>query len=279
LVLKREDSHERVSNKERKGARSTPGRQSAVTWIVMLLAVAVCVALFPRRLVANMVPDVISKQCPWCRVLHDEQVFLPFTGAKYHRTILCNPKDQGPVYLVWLPSGVLGDEEALLKQEQEARWNSIGALDPSLFEMISSLSEDVMLPVYIWGKVDLPDPDPEWLSKSEVNRGVWYWAVETLCSKSRDAVRDALAGTEIIVDAEVEGSPVIHALAWASDLRGGECTAQGLEERIDTNHDDADSNPAVGVSSCCTTTAIVAWPSDCTDPVADACLNHRVLAW
>jgi hypothetical protein len=76
-----------------------------------------------------------------------------------------------------------------------------------------------MLPVYIWGKVDLPDPDPEWLSKSEVNRGVWYWAVETLCSKSRDAVRDALAGTEIIVDAEVEGSPVIHALAWASDLR------------------------------------------------------------
>ncbi len=156
--------------------------------------------------------------CPTCKVLASETVVLPFSGVTYQRAKMLDPETGVPRIACIVEGGFLADEESLLSVEREAKWQAIGAMDPALADAIALLNEDAWLPVFAWGKVDLPDADGEWLADSELNQEVWGLTVEELTAKSRAAVRAVLQSHGIGVDYELEGAPVVHAVARASDL-------------------------------------------------------------
>ncbi len=156
--------------------------------------------------------------CHGCKVLASEVIVLPFSGVAYQKVKMLDPMTGLPRIACIVEDGFLADEESLLTAEREVRWQAIGAMDPALADVVAHLNEDTWLPVFVWGKVDLPDPDGDWLAQSDLNRQVWGLLVEELTAKSRAAVKAVLESHGIGVDYELEGAPVVHALARASDL-------------------------------------------------------------
>ncbi len=145
-----------------------PGRSTG-----LLVAGVIAVLFGAARDARSDTPGpVLEALCPGCEVLADQEVHLPFTGITYHLLKFHDPAKGAPVARAWLPGGFVADEAALHAAEREARWKTIGAMDPGLAEVVASLNEDALLPVFVWGKADLPEPDDEWLAESDLNAAI-----------------------------------------------------------------------------------------------------------
>lgn len=206
-----------MHKKERTFRHVTTRERWVVSWLLMSglwLALGVGSAIG-----APAGEDMAAKLgCPTCKLLGSETVVLPYTGVAYQRVKLLDEKTGLPRSVCLVEGGFLADEESLLAAEREVRWKAIGAMDPTLAELVVSMNENALLPVFIWGKVALPDVDPDWLGESDLNREVWALTVEEACAKSRGVLIEILESHGIKVDYEVEGAPMVHGLAKASDL-------------------------------------------------------------